>query len=144
MFVLEVAPRSIGGLCSRVLRFEGPGGDVVFEEVILRHALAEPIDQYRLASEAAAVMMMPVPEAGVFKKVFGLEIARGMPFVEDIIVTAKRDQRFIPWPEGSSYPGFIFSRGGTAADVVTSLRNAHAALQFDVDREIPLRLEEEK
>ena len=138
VFVLEVAPRSIGGLCSRVLRFEGPGGDVVFEEVILRHALAEPIDQYRLASEASAVMMMPVPEAGVFKKVFGLEIARGMPFVEDIIVTAKRDQRFIPWPEGSSYPGFIFSRGGTAADVVTSLRNAHAALQFDVDREIPL------
>ena len=144
VFVLEVAPRSIGGLCSRVLRFEGPGGDVVFEEVILRHALAEPIDQYRLASEAAAVMMMPVPEAGVFKKVSGLETARGMPFVEDIIVTAKRDQRFIPWPEGSSYPGFIFSRGGTAADVVTSLRNAHAALQFDVDREIPLRLEEEK
>jgi hypothetical protein len=106
--------------------------------MILRHALSEPVDQYRLASEAAAVMMMPVPEAGVFKKVSGLEIARGMPFVEDIIVTAKRDQRFIPWPEGSSYPGFIFSRGGTAADVVTSLRNAHAALQFDVDREIPL------
>ena len=144
VFVLEVAPRSIGGLCSRVLRFEGPGGDVVFEEVILRHALAEPIDQYRLASEAAAVMMMPVPEAGVFKKVDGVEVARGMPLIEDVIITAKRDQRFVPWPEGSSYPGFIFARGGTAADVVTSLRNAHAALQFDVDREIPLRVEKEK
>ena len=50
VFVLEVAPRSIGGLCSRVLRFEGPGGDVVFEEVILRHALAEPIDQFGITS----------------------------------------------------------------------------------------------
>ena len=144
MFVLEVAPRSIGGLCSRVLRFEGPRGEIVFEELILRHALAEPVEQYRLASDAAAVMMMPVPEAGVFKKVDGVEVARGMPLIEDVIITAKRDQRFVPWPEGSSYPGFIFARGGTAADVVTSLRNAHAALQFDVDREIPLRVEKEK
>ncbi len=144
VFVLEVAPRSIGGLCSRVLRFEGPRGEIVFEELILRHALAEPVEQYRLASEAAAVMMMPVPEAGVFKKVDGVEVARGMPLIEDVIITAKRDQRFVPWPEGSSYPGFIFARGGTAADVVTSLRNAHAALQFDVDREIPLRVEKEK
>ena len=144
VFVLEVAPRSIGGLCSRVLRFEGPRGEIVFEELILRHALAEPVEQYRLASDAAAVMMMPVPEAGVFKKVDGVEVARGMPLIEDVIITAKRDQRFVPWPEGSSYPGFIFARGGTAADVVTSLRNAHAALQFDVDREIPLRVEKEK
>lgn len=144
VFVLEVAPRSIGGLCSRVLRFEGPRGEIVFEELILRHALAEPVEQYRLASDAAAVMMMPVPEAGVFKKVDGVEVARGMPLIEDVIITTKRDQRFVPWPEGSSYPGFIFARGGTAADVVTSLRNAHAALQFDVDREIPLRVEKEK
>ena len=144
VFVLEVAPRSIGGLCSRVLRFKGPRGEIVFEELILRHALAEPVEQYRLASEAAAVMMMPVPEAGVFKKVDGVEVARGMPLIEDIIITAKRDQRFVPWPEGSSYPGFIFARGGTAGDVVTAIRNAHAALQFDVDREIPLRFEKEK
>ena len=66
-----------------------------------------------------------------------------MPLIEDIIVTAKRDQRFVPWPEGSSYPGFIFARGDTAADVVTSLRNAYAALRFDVVPEIPLRFEKE-
>lgn len=141
VFVIEVAPRSIGGLCSRVLRFEGPRGEVVFEEIILRHALAEPIGQYRLVSAAAAVMMMPVPQAGVFKKVDGVETARSMPLIEGVIVTAKRDQRFVPWPEGSSYPGFIFARGDTVADVVTSLRNAYAALQFDVVPEIPLRFE---
>ena len=143
MFVLEVAPRSIGGLCSKVLRFEGPRGEVLFEELILRHALAEPLDQYRLVSDASAVMMMPVPQAGIFKKVDGVETARSMPLIEDIIVTAKRDQRFVPWPEGSSYPGFIFARGDTPADVVTSLRNAYAALRFDVVSEIPLRFERE-
>ena len=143
VFVLEVAPRSIGGLCSKVLRFEGPRGEVLFEELILRHALAEPLDQYRLVSDASAVMMMPVPQAGMFKKVDGVETARSMPLIEDIIVTAKRDQRFVPWPEGSSYPGFIFARGDTPADVVTSLRNAYAALRFDVVSEIPLRFERE-
>ena len=143
VFVLEIAPRSIGGPCSRVLRFEGPRGEVVFEELILRHALAESIEQYRLISEAAGVMMMPVPDAGVFKKVNGVETARKMPLIEDLIVTAKRDQRFVPWPEGSSYPGFIFARGNTAADVVTSLRNAYAVLRFDVVPAIPLRFKKE-
>ena len=40
VWMLELAARSIGGLCSRSLRF---GVDVSLEEVILRHALGLPL-----------------------------------------------------------------------------------------------------
>lgn len=65
-WVLELAARSIGGLCSRSLRF---GVGVTLEEVMLRHALGLPIDDLRRESAASGVMMIPIPRAGILEEV---------------------------------------------------------------------------
>ena len=137
--VLEVAARSIGGLCSRVLRFDGPDGSrLSLEDVMLRHALGRPVTAYRLSREAAAVMMIPVPRAGICQRVEGLDAAGAVPLVEDVVVTVKPGQRLVPWPEGASYPGFIFARGSSPGDVVAAVHAAHEQLAFRVTPEIPV------
>ena len=142
VFVLEVAARPIGGLCSRVLRFDGPGGSGhSLEDVLLRHALGRRTDRYRVSREAAAVMMIPVPAAGICQGVDGLDAARSVALIEDVIVTIKLGQRLVPWPEGASYPGFIFARGETPDHVVAAVRSAHEELAFRVASEIPLTAE---
>ena len=137
--VLEVAARPIGGLCSRVLRFDGPGGDSqALEDVLLRHALGRPAADYRVSRAAAAVMMIPVPRAGIYQRVDGLDAARAVPSIEDVVITVKPGQRLVAWPEGASYPGFIFARGETPGDVVAAVRAAHGRLSFRVAPEIPV------
>ena len=134
VFVLEVAGRPIGGLCSRVLRF-APGA-ASLEDVLLRHAIDHPIGAFARESRAAAVMMIPIPGRGVFKGVRGDVAARGVAGVDDVRVTAKPDQLIEPLPEGSSYLGFIFAHGETAAAAERAVRTAHACLAFEIDREI--------
>ena len=139
--VLEVGARPIGGLCSRVLRFDGPRGPCALEEVLLRHALGRPVADYCVTSEASAVMMIPVPRGGIFKGVRGLDAARSETHIEDIIVTAKAGQQLVPWPEGASYPGFIFARGPRPDDVVAAVRAAHQRLSFEIAPAIPVNAE---
>lgn len=136
--VIEVAARPIGGLCSRVLRFSGANrGGYSLEEVLLQHALGRPVARhYAVTREASAVMMIPVPGAGVCQGVAGLDAARSVPLVEDIVITTKPGQRLVPWPEGASYPGFIFARGRNPEDVVAAVRAAHDRLTFRVASEI--------
>ena len=138
--VLEVAARPIGGLCSKVLRFTAPDGTLTLEDLLVRHALSQPVVDHRLVSGAAAVMMIPVPSAGVFKSVAGVDAARRQPLIEDVIVTAKQDQCFVPWPEGASYPGFIFARGDEPSKVIDAVHTAHRELEFEMDTIIPIGL----
>ena len=135
--VLEVAARPIGGLCSRVLRFSGPSGrSCSLEEVLLQHALGRPSADFHLHRGAAAVMMIPVPCAGIHLDVDGLAAARAVPSIEDVVVTVKPGQRLVPWPEGAGYPGFIFARGDTPEEVIHAARTAHGLLSFRVAQEI--------
>ena len=139
VFVLEVAARPIGGLCSRVLRFsEGttPATTLSLEHVLLRHAIGEDVAGIDREAEAAAVMMIPIPRRGIFKGVSGEEEARRVPFVEDVRITAKPDQLIEPLPEAAGYLGFIFARGPRAADVEQAVREAHARLSFALDAQI--------
>ena len=128
-WILETAARPIGGLCAKALRFEP---DVPLEEVILRHALGEDVTHARLAGPASGVMMIPVPRDGIYESVEGLDRARAVRGVEDVIITAKPGQRLVPLPEGASYPGFLFARGDTPEDVEAALRASHAELRFQV------------
>jgi len=128
-WVLEVAPRSIGGLCSRTLRF---GTGVTLEELILRHALGRPIESLDREGQAAGVMMIPIPRAGRLRRVDGEAEARAVPGIEDVAITAHPDQELVPLPEGWQYLGFIFARGETPAAVDGALRDAHARLRFDI------------
>ncbi|HVB61771.1 MAG TPA: ATP-grasp domain-containing protein [Ktedonobacteraceae bacterium] len=132
-WMLEIAGRSIGGLCSTILEF---GSGMCLEELILRHATGETIDAVEREQTAAGVMMIPIPRAGMLKAVHGVEEARQVPLVTGVEITAKANHLLVPLPEGASYLGFIFARGATPTAVENALRQAHALLKFDVRREI--------
>lgn len=129
--VLEVAPRSIGGLCSRVLRFE-PGG-ISLEELVLRHALGMDANGFERERSAAGVMMVPIPRAGVLREVRGLDAARATPGVEEVVISIPIGQEVVPLPEGSRYLGFIFAREARPQDVEAALRRAHGRLDLVID-----------
>lgn len=133
--VLEVAARPIGGLCARALTFDG---GMSLEELLLRHALGEAPGGWRREPDASGVMMIPIPQRGIFRRASGLDDARAVAGVTDVRITAKPDQRLVPLPEGASYLGFIFARAATSAAVTRALQEAHARIQFDVDIELPL------
>lgn len=137
VYVLEVAPRPIGGLCARAVRFHDTShARVSLEEVLLRHALGEEIGRWTASPEASGVMMIPIPKRGVYRGVQGVHEAMTCPGVDDVRITAKADELLLPLPEGRSYLGFIFASGSDPSDVERALRDAHAALTFDIDREI--------
>jgi biotin carboxylase len=125
--MLELAARSIGGLCSRTLRF---GTGLTLEDLILRRALDLPIASLEREGRAAGVMMIPIPRAGVLEKVEGLDAAGAVPLVEDVTISAHAGETLVPLPEGHRYLGFIFARGDDPAAVERALRDAHARLTF--------------
>jgi len=127
--VIEVAGRSIGGLCSRTLRF---GLSISLEELILRHALGRDVEDLVREAGASGVMMIPIPKGGTLEETRGLEQARAVPGIEEITITAHPGKTLIPLPEGSSYLGFIVARAGDPESVERALREAHARLEFDV------------
>jgi biotin carboxylase len=128
-WILETAARPIGGLCARALRFEP---DIPLEELVLRHALGEEFTDARPAHPASGVMMIPIPKGGIYQSVEGLEEARAIAGIEDVMITAKEGQLLVPLPEGASYLGFIFARGNTPAAVESALRRSHAQLRLHI------------
>jgi biotin carboxylase len=126
-WILEVAARPIGGLCSRVLRF----GEERLEEVILRHALGHT-GAPQTPLRPSGVMMAPIPRPGIYQSTDGVEQARSVPGIEDVVITAKQGQKLVPLPEGASYLGFIFARGESSEEVERALRRSHAELRFEI------------
>jgi biotin carboxylase len=138
VIVLEVAARPIGGLCARALRFEA-GGDVwSLEELLLRHALGDEVTAARREPEASGVMMIPIPRRGVLRRVEGISRAQRVRGIHEIQITAKPDALLVPLPEGRSYLGFIFARCPTPDAAEQALREAHARLEFQIDREVAM------
>jgi biotin carboxylase len=134
-WLVEVAGRSIGGLCSQTLRF---GPDVSLEELILRQAVGLEIESWRGDEGARGVMMIPIPAAGLLKRVDGVEAARQITGIESVEITAQLYQPLVPLPEGESYLGFIFARANEPAEVEAALRQAHAQLHFEVETLLPV------
>lgn len=133
-WVIEVAARSIGGLCSRTLRF---GTGMSLEELILRHALGWSVPSTAREGQAAGVMMIPIPRAGRLGTVGGLEAARAVAGIEDVVISAHAGQDLVPLPEGWQYLGFIFARAGRPAAVEWALREAHRRLSFEIGDTAP-------
>jgi biotin carboxylase len=128
-WMIEIAPRSIGGLCSRTLRF---GDGRALEELILQHAIGCDVEALEREQLAAGVMMIPIPQAGMLQQVAGQEDAKQVAGIEDIRITVPIGQEVIPLPEGSRYLGFIFARDETPAGVELALREAHRRLSFNI------------
>lgn len=129
-FILEIAARSIGGICSRTLRF---GSGVSLEELILRHALGIEVDSLLPVAGASGVMMIPIPRAGRLREVRGVEAAKAVPGVEDVVISIPEGAEVVPLPEGHRYLGFIFSRGASPRAVETALREAHGRLELSIE-----------
>jgi len=127
-WVLEVAPRPIGGLCSRALRFGAER--ISLEELLVRHALGLGGSDAEREDDASGVMMIPVPRSGIFEGVDGVEDAERISGVDEIRITARLRDYVAAWPDGASYLGFIFARGKSPEEVEAALRAAHARMRF--------------
>ena len=125
--MLELAARSIGGLCSRALRFGGAS----LEELVLAHALGRPAP-WRPdagASRPSGVLMLPVSRPGVLVAVEGRAEAAATPGVTGLTITIPVGQQVRPLPEGDRYLGFIFAEGDTHQSVEGALRAARTRLR---------------
>ncbi len=130
VWVLELAARSIGGLCARVLRF---GAGLSLEQVILRHALGLPLEDLEREHAAAGVMMLPIRREGVLREVRGLAAARAVPGIAGLELTIRPGRPVRPLPEGDRYLGFLFARGESPEQVEEALRTAHGLLHVEVE-----------
>lgn len=135
VWIIEIAGRSIGGLCSQVLRF---GVDASLEELIVRQAAGLSLGDTTRSDRAAGVMMIPIPEAGLLREVIGVDEAAAIPLIESVEITARLNYPLVPLPEGDSYLGFIFARGETPEAVESALRQAHERLKFRIDALLPI------
>lgn len=131
VWLLEVAARTIGGMCGRLLSL---GTGYSLEELVLLHAMGERTEVKALNENenemGLGVLMIPIPKAGVLKRVEGLLEAQRIPFVTEVSIEVREGYELIPLPEGSSYLGFIFSQAPTVAEAEQALRDAHACLNI--------------
>lgn len=134
IWLLEIAARSIGGLCGRILRH---ALGMSLEELILRHALSLPLPQAGQGA-ASGVMMIPIPGHGIFQGVRGQDAALGVAGISGIQITASPGQLVAAPPDGASYLGFIFAQGSSAEAVESSLRKAQQQLAFDIQADVRL------
>jgi biotin carboxylase len=126
VWILEVAARTIGGLCGRLLRF---GTGYGLEELVLAHALGRTPDT-RSETGGAGALMIPIPRAGILRRVEGVLEAQRIPHVEDVVIDVREGYELVPLPEGASYLGFIFAHAPSPAEAETALRAAHARLRI--------------
>lgn len=125
-WVLEVAARSIGGLCSRTLRF---GAGISLEELIVRRAVGLQIPTLQRERRAAGVMMLPIAQRGTLREIRGQDEAKRVPGIEGLVITVAPGSELVPLPEGDRYLGFMFGRAETPEEVERALREAHAKLE---------------
>lgn len=133
-WVLEIAARTIGGDCARLLSF---GAGRTLEELVLRHALGWPLELQSPAG-AAGVLMIPTPGAGTLRRVEGVLAAQKVPGIEDLVITVREGYELTPLPEGGTYLGFMFARADTPDEVERALREAHARLDIVIAPTLPV------
>jgi len=137
---LELAPRPIGGLCARALRFslDSEKGLIGLEELLMRHALGLPGTDSPREPHASGAMMIPVPKSGILEAVNGAEAARAVLGITGLLITARLHDYIAAWPEGSSYLGFLFARGNNPEEVERAIREAHEKLAFKITPLLPV------
>jgi biotin carboxylase len=126
--VLEVASRTIGGECARLLSY-GTGHSL--ESLVIAHATGKPLE-IQAETGGAGVLMIPITQAGIMRRVEGIAAARAVPFVEDILINVREGYELVPLPEGNSYLGFMFASAPTPEQAEAALRAAHAELKIVV------------
>lgn len=128
VWILEIAARTIGGLCARMLHF---GTGIGLEELVIARAMKQKL-LTQCSKDSVGVLMIPTTEAGILRRVEGIEAAGKVPFIEEVVIQVREGYELIPLPEGSSYLGFVFARAPNPADTEAALRAAHACLKIVV------------
>ena len=128
VWILEIAARTIGGDCSRLLKF---GAGKSLEALVLAQAARCPLEVDKTI-EASGVMMLPTLKSGCLRRVEGVLEARRVRYVEDVVIAVREGYELVPLPEGSSYLGFLFARGPDPASVEAALREAYSKLDVVV------------
>lgn len=129
--VLEVAARSIGGLCARSLRFGLMAES--WESVILRQALGMEAPSTVRQPGATGVMMLPIPRSGRLVEVEGASEARNTPGITDLEITIPPGGAVKALPEGDRYLGFLFAAAPHPSAVEHALRQAFAKLRIIIE-----------
>jgi formate-dependent phosphoribosylglycinamide formyltransferase (GAR transformylase) len=128
--LIEIAARSIGGLCGRSLSFGLLGESL--ESLILRSALGLPGSGLDRAAAATGVLMLPIPRSGTLDAIEGVTDALAVVGVIDFSQTIHNGGNVVPLPEGDRYLGFLFAEGLTPDDVEVALREAHSRLRIRI------------
>ena len=129
--IIEIAARSIGGLCSRSLNFGLMG--TTLESLILRNALDVARTQLKQGPGASGVLMIPTPKSGTLKRVEGLDSVRDLEGITGVDVTIPIGGRVLAPPEGDRYLGFVYARAETPEAVETALRNAQSNIEVQLE-----------
>lgn len=131
--LVEVAGRTIGGLCGRALSFGLLGESL--EALVLKAALGLGTADHSPARPASGVLMLPIPAAGVLSEVEGISEALQIEGIDGVEITVPRGRSVTPLPEGDRYLGFVFASGMNPAAVEDALRLAAQELTVNIDGE---------
>ena len=124
-WIIEVAARTIGGDCARLL---DAGIGRPLEELVIAQALGQS-PEIDSNSGAAGVLMIPTTVRGTLRRVEGVLEASRVEGIEDVVIAVREGYELVPLPEGGSYLGFVFARAATPQAVESALREAHARLR---------------
>ncbi len=127
-WILEVASRTIGGDCARSL---DAGQDFNLEELVISLATGRPVN-VTPPSNARGVMMIPIRQSGILRRVEGLAAARAVANIEKVDIIIREGNELIALPEGNQYPGYIFAQADTPQAVESALGEACEQLNFVV------------
>jgi biotin carboxylase len=139
-WILEVAARTIGGDCARTL---DSGGELDLEALTIALAIDRPVAPNPLDG-ARGVMMLPIKQGGILRRVEGIPAAGRVPHIEKVDIIIREGHELVPLPEGNQYPGYLFARADTPDEVVTALQAAHNRLKFIVAPAIKIRKADSK
>ncbi len=136
VWLLEVAARTIGGDCGRLFEL---ATNCSLEEYVLSRAYGIEVESIRL-SQAAGVLMIPVPNTGIVRRIEGMSDAQEVDNILEVRLDARSGERLQQWPEGDKYPGFIFAKADTPEEVEHALRKAHSLLDIVIMPELPTKV----
>jgi len=119
IFIIEVNPRTIGGLCSRSLNFNLFNNSL--EEVILSDLLLDRKISLDLASPSSGVLMLPIPADGIFKGLDNENKAKEINEVVNIELSLPIGSNVRKPPFSERYLGFVFANGENSNKTIEAL-----------------------
>ena len=123
-WLLELAARTIGGECARLVELYTGSS---LETLVVQNALGMRMEANRSA-HSVGVLMIPIPQAGLLRRVEGVLEASQILYIEHLEISIHAGYELVPLPEGNSYLGFIFARAPSPELTEQALRHAHGCL----------------